>query len=252
MGRRSFGKIDNQGYLIHCDIKTQNVFLGPPTETKRATRLYPSPKIADFGLATILTGPEDPSNRAVNMLNGTTRWKAPEIRVDQMGCSWQLAPTRNLHADRSAHVIPTETNLFPLAAIIWTFMTGREIDDLDQMINESIKHHSPPKTPYVDPDIRPSGRTSADYYSSELRVLVRDCLKTLPGLRPSPEDLQERVRNGMKRCIAREEAKKERNPSATKIYCEANEINDVPQGKADFKLDKPLLAKVCIRDSVRS
>ena len=242
MQRRSFGKVHNEGYLIHCDIKPHNVFLRPPTKAKRVTRLYPSPKIADFGLATILSGPEDPNNRAINMLNGTRRWMAPEIRVDQMGCSWQFSATPNLHADRSAHVIRTETNLFPLAAIIWTFMTGREIDDLDRMIYDNIKHQTPPKSPYVDPDLRPSGRSPVDYYSSELRALVRDCLKTLPSLRPTTVDLQERIRNGMKRCIAREEARNQRNPNATasqqKIYCEANEINAVPQGKADFKLDK--------------
>ena len=221
-------------------LNSTPVFLAPTTNEEDPTSLYPSSKIADFGLARIVSSTTN-NDRAYNMQRGTKKWLPPEIRIDQMGCPWQFAPSLNTNADKSAHVITTQSNLFALAAIIWSFMTGREINDLDEMIYDKICRPVPPKTPYVDPEIKSGGRMRTNKYSAELSTLVRDCLKIQPNNRPALVELRNRVRQGLQKCMAREEEKHSRDPGATvqnlKMYFHANDINEAPPGQAQFKLD---------------
>ena len=130
-----------------------------------------------------------------------------------------------------------------MAAIMWMFMTGRDIEDLDRILHNMLKKRQSPKTEFVDsvePDRR-NGQTPANEYSQELRHLVRDCLKLLPKNRPTTKELQARVSKGADDYFARVRKKIRQNPrratSILKLYCHANEINDVRVGAANYRLD---------------
>ena len=63
--------------IVHKDIKPDNVFLD--TSNLCHYNRYPTPKLADFGLA-IETSPSDPLNPSVyNTDSGTAGYKAPEM-----------------------------------------------------------------------------------------------------------------------------------------------------------------------------
>jgi serine/threonine protein kinase len=72
-----FGQqIDGQ-YLLHNDIKTENVFLATNPSRDEDTVWYPKPKIGDFGLATTTNAGELDANQAKAMQAGTACWHPP-------------------------------------------------------------------------------------------------------------------------------------------------------------------------------
>lgn len=246
------------GYLIHRDIKTENgeiptphrsllltpsVFLGRRIEHGILTDIYPIPKVADFGLATFVSPTDRDGNRARDMQGGTWLWKPPETRTSNMSHKWRFADQPAGDTDPDERIITTQANLFSLAATIWTFMTGSEIEELSTMINGRLASLSPSHFEYLDPlePITKNGSVSGDEYSAELRHLIRDCLKLSPTSRPHPIQFWTRVRKGLKNCIAGETAKNKNNPTLSdarlQVYYRANEINDVSSGTANFDLD---------------
>ena len=225
------------------------MFLGAPTEDEGILSWYPSPRIADFGLSKVLSTTNS-RNRARHLQHGTPQWYPPEIRFREVSASarWLFDERRDPRADPSAHAITSQANLFPLAAIIWSFMTGREIIDLDDMIYQKISSHNPfSGDPSIDPSIKSQGKTLKTDYSESLRSLVRDCLKMLPQDRPSPREVLQRVEMGMRRCMEREHANLNFDEKGAlrrlRLFYNENEINDAPRGDGNFPLDNDFWIK---------
>jgi serine/threonine protein kinase len=56
--------------LVHLDIKSGNVFLGPPRAMVDQFRIYPTAQLADFGLAV-------PDGTLLQRSLGTDGWRSP-------------------------------------------------------------------------------------------------------------------------------------------------------------------------------
>ena len=189
-------------------------------------------------------------NRARHLQHGTPQWYPPEIRFREVSASvrWLFDERRDPRADPSAHAITSQANLFPLAAIIWSFMTGREIIDLYDMIYRKISSHNPfSGDPSIDPSIKSPGKTLQTDYSESLRSLVRDCLKMLPQDRPSPTEVLQRVEMGTRRHMEREHANLNFDEKGAlrrlRLFYNENEINDAPRRDGNFQLDNDFWIK---------
>ena len=169
-------------------------------------------------------------------------WMPPELRTEQNMCNRLFAEQQDARVDPTAHVITTQTNLWAMAAVLWTLMTGREIEDLDIVLKNLLRDRHPPHEDFVDPmEAGMRGQDSLNEYSKELRYLVRDCLKLIPKNRPSLHELRMRVDHGIQACEAHEVDYNRRYPhqptSRRKAYFHANEIKDAPRGGANYNLD---------------
>jgi serine/threonine protein kinase len=72
-----FGQQRPGQYLLHNDIKTENVFLAATLAKPTDTVHYPIAKIGDYGLA-ITTNPDDiQRNHAKALQRGTPVWQPP-------------------------------------------------------------------------------------------------------------------------------------------------------------------------------
>jgi hypothetical protein len=166
-----------------------------------------------------------------------------ELQTEQNMCNRLFAEQQDARVDPTAHIITTQTNLWAMAAVLWTLMTGREIEDVDIVLKNLLRNRHPPHEDFVDP-MEPGmgrGQDSLNEYSKELRYLVRDCLKLIPKNRPGLHELRMRVDHGIQACEAHEADYNRCYPhqptSRRKAYFHANEIKDAPRGGANYNLD---------------
>ena len=122
-------------YILHKDIKPQNVFLGRPPVSGPAD--YPAPKVADFGLARLCEPGSKNSGCRYNTA-GTAVWMPPEVQYREQGDR----PTNYFFRDKSMppfhkkdiHMIKPAANLWAVAAIMYTFVTGNDIELLHNRV----------------------------------------------------------------------------------------------------------------------
>ncbi|CAK4032520.1 G2-specific kinase fin1 [Lecanosticta acicola] len=149
--------------IVHMDIKPANIFLASADE-KKSFPHYPTPKLADFGLA-FETSPNDANNPVDHRFAGTTPYMAPE----QHGYTkWQLLD---------------HTNVYAIGATIFGLFHHR-----------NRRLHPEQQISAEDPDTKWKFSTwSSLMYSSELRGLIEQCIDWDPSLRPSSLELRERI-----------------------------------------------------------
>ena len=72
-----FGQPMPEGYLLHNDIKAENILLGTNVTQDGQRRWYPIPKFADFGLSIITSPNEALRNQARFLQLGSRAWYPP-------------------------------------------------------------------------------------------------------------------------------------------------------------------------------
>ena len=159
--------------IIHRDQKPNNVFLDLPS-TDRCPR-YPTPKLADFGLA-FETDTEDPFNPSEwNRGSGTKGYKAPE-QLDFVD-SETKEPV-------DAFQLLSWTNVWGIGATLFPLVNGRKMraeDQLDYL----------PGT-LLEPQMEAFAH---EHYSKVLLTLIERCLRFRPEERITLVDLQKEIAN---------------------------------------------------------
>ena len=239
LDEKHFGEETAGHYIIHKDIKPQNIFLGQTPVN--GPNDYPAPKMADFGLARLCEPGSKTSGCRYNTA-GTALWLPPEVQYREQG----EKTTNYFFRDKSTppfhkkdvHRIKPAANIWAVAAIMYTFVTSNDIEVLHWRIKYILSSDRPL---YGDHIILPIVTGRNPEYSEELLNLIRDCLKIVPESRPDITELKTRVKHGMHCSAGREKALHKADPGGTtgrlKVYLSKNEINDVPHGDAGFILD---------------
>lgn len=98
---------EGEGYMIHFEIKAENIFLGDPVDQDDIDfSNYPTVKMADFGLAQV-TGARDPENPSTYRHFGTLAYRPPISYLDRF--SWHSDTTYDSGARRPNGSLGTST-----------------------------------------------------------------------------------------------------------------------------------------------
>ncbi|KAF3008151.1 hypothetical protein E8E14_003143 [Neopestalotiopsis sp. 37M] len=172
--------------LVHFDIKPANVLCGDATPDRVPS--VPQIKLADFGLAQFIDIDDDRRNGS-----GSRYYKAPEQTI------WW---------DVSSHNPGTHTNIFCIALLMFTLITGRMIDvtaaeqdsrprkGLVPILGKNIESFGSYLHPEHEKEAREAEQNFVDTDPS-LRTLVAHCMAIEPTERPSVQELTVAVRNGL-------------------------------------------------------
>ncbi|KAL8742807.1 MAG: hypothetical protein Q9184_008192, partial [Pyrenodesmia sp. 2 TL-2023] len=154
--------------IVHGDVKPANMLLTPPDDS--VDGLYPTIKLCDFG--TSFTMPESiPKVRAwkSTFQYGTSGFWAPEIEtakpLENVPGKFRPVAAHRIHGSHS--------DVYSLGAVI---------DQLMDLRFNCLKNHPDFDNPHV-----------IDYYSPELRALVKACRKTQVYSRPAIYDVYQQT-----------------------------------------------------------
>ncbi|OCT47607.1 hypothetical protein CLCR_03390 [Cladophialophora carrionii] len=241
-----FGEQVDGQYLLHNDIKTENIFLATNPSRDEDTVWYPKPKIGDFGLATTTNAGEINRNHAKAMQAGTPCWQPPEQRISQMNDYRHYYFHEDVHPDlkrtvgldRRFHRIRQEANIWAIGAVMWNLVTLDEIEVLSDKVNRILSGGTAAARAFDGKNImkRPDP-VIEQRYSPKLWDLVCECLRMKPGDRPPPSRLLSEIEIGMRDCMEREQAEYQRTGDLAPLLVafEQNQINDLPDGGANFR-----------------
>ena len=145
-----FGKPFRKSFIIHNDIKDENIFLGDKlTGWDLPWDNYPCPKMADFGLSQV-TSMSDTKNQARWTRPGTIVWQPREKRRHRRskelptGTDRMERPKQHLDVPQSLHFIPIGvTSSNPMKAlmirtIIFCTWSGRLLTSLQSALSYTI------------------------------------------------------------------------------------------------------------------
>lgn len=183
--------------IAHRDIKPDNIFLDLPTQS--FFNKYPTPKMADFGLA-IETSTLTAENNG--RLAGTKGYRAPE----------QMREIQQ-HGSNEPFMLSSYTNVFAVGIVLLELM------NLERVEQKHYQWGPEPHTTNFRADMN---------HSRSLRDLVMRCLEYDPLARITAEDLLRDVRNAMCSDIL----------VAAKIsaYCSQAVVGNQPDEPAEFQL----------------
>ncbi|KAK5121130.1 hypothetical protein LTR85_005614 [Meristemomyces frigidus] len=159
--------------IVHRDLKPSNIFMDLPPDTTYPR--YPTPKLADFGLA-IETWPDDPLNPTIyNAGSGTPGYLAPEQ------LAYMDVETRE---PVDEFQLLAHTNVWGIGAIMWSLahcqMLGYE-DDLDYNVDGTKE--------------RPVGDARTALLSQDLLDAIQACMKFDPAERITFEALHRGIQD---------------------------------------------------------
>jgi hypothetical protein len=202
---------------------------------------YPDARIGDFGLSRTTTMEDgDWTNRARYLFGGTRLWAAPEQRLNDIRCQWIFSEGQDPWTDPGDHKAIPQTNLWAIAAIMWSLITGQEISDLHYGITPILNKPYPGSDPYTAV-LNGSSSYLRQHYSNDLLNLVTDCLKLLPEQRPSLEELRDRISVGMTNAVAEANGPFNRHHGSTarlEVAYKYNEIARYAVGTANYDLNE--------------
>ena len=230
-----FGMVREGAFLHHM---LDNTFFGGKVECMDYARVC----IADFGVSKILDK-NDRENKAYLHNGGTPLWRVPECRADQQAMKLFVKPfldKKKHYVSRSTrvgeHKLTPAVNVWPVGAMVWTLITGRDIRELDDVVYNIFERGFWRNEPHTISEIE------LPQYSTELLGLIRACLKLDPSARPQPAELRELARQGWERQCAIELEHHRQDPVGTetrlKVWYDKNEIQSQPLGDANYYLDK--------------
>lgn len=158
--------------IVHGDVKPANMLLTPPNDS--VDRLYPTIKLCDFG--TSFTMPESiPKVRAwkSTFQYGTSGFWAPEVEtakpLENVPGKFRPVAAHRIHGSHS--------DIYSLGAVM---------DQLMDLRFNALQNHPDFDNPHV-----------IDYYSPELRALVKACRKTQVYSRPAIYDVYRQTSEAM-------------------------------------------------------
>ncbi|KAL8834334.1 MAG: hypothetical protein Q9170_003788 [Blastenia crenularia] len=191
---------------VHRDIKPDNVFLGNPSPSNDPHCIYPTPKLADFGIV-VFTGAEDPQNPTQYRGEGTPGYMAleqeslpqhlpPSLEKTNLNRIYNLpgAHRRLTHYRRhesSRGKLPqilSHTNIFGMGATIFELMSLKQAKYYLYVYGDGREEDGETYLEGVTDDelVRAGLREG---YSKELVQLMRECLRPNPGMRPGTEEV---------------------------------------------------------------
>ena len=263
-----FGEIPPGQYLLHNDIKPDNIFLGANTAGENDAIFFPKIKVGDFGLSRTTNFADVNKNQARALNGGTPNWRAPvstifsfdlltlsvltmtqEQRTHAMNDFRNYYFGQDIHPGlkalgglgRKCHRIRPEANIWAMGAIMWSMVTLNEIEELSQKVDQVLGGQDPGARNFDGERLlkRPDPEISRRY-SSQLWRLIVQCTKLKPDDRPSPTALVSQIEAAMKDCCTKANAEYERTGDTTpfSVAFAENEIDQLPDGGARFKKDR--------------
>ncbi|EXJ73195.1 NEK protein kinase [Cladophialophora psammophila CBS 110553] len=238
-----FGQAPPGEYLLHNDIKTDNIFLAMNTDEDDGTFWYPIPKIGDFGLAMTINPDELVRGTAAAIQRGTELWQPPEQRIKYM-TAWHryhfgddVDPRFPPNTNPALRRIRPEANIWAIGAVMWSLMTLEEIDELSDRVIDILMGEGPAWLTFggtnvldrADPEIRKR-------YSPELFELIQECTSLRPGSRPPPSRLLQDVLANMEKCFEQEEEmfRHTNDRAPITVAFAQDHFNDLPDGGANL------------------
>ncbi|KIV82570.1 hypothetical protein PV11_04671 [Exophiala sideris] len=205
-----FGQNMPEGYLLHNDIKTENILLGSNVTLDGERKWYPIPKIADFGLSIITSPNEALRNQARFLQVGSRAWYPPEQRVSSMQDYRKYyfhQPGSSSTTRRDQHKILAQANLWAFGAVMYSMITLNEIDDLSTRVNDILMGTPSARRSFDGTNTIKRFDPSVTYrYTPKLLNLVQACMRLRPQDRPDPQTLRRDVEQGLAECQDRENA----------------------------------------------
>lgn len=224
-----------QPFCLHFDLKLGNIFLDHPRSGEEMWDIYPTIRVADFGLAQY-TPEMDPNNPLNQLWRCTPYWKPPETiywktidkrrQNNQTAHPWNGNPDPNVNAndpglDRAYAAPPNQAGK-PLGTSENVWCIGKQMFDLTSMftyntcqelmdvvledeyrargehffVREKPIHHC--LHVVAQSDNKYNSAYNAFEYSDELQALTRECLKPAADDRPATADILARVRAARK------------------------------------------------------
>jgi len=160
------------GEVVHLDIKPENVFLGdyPPNDPDAHNNfaIYPTCKLADFGLSTYQSLAKKSHVRKKYIERGTPRYFAPESKPEY-------------HGKHRPH-LNAKTNVWGVGITVMALMNldgGAGYLEFREAAEDELD-------PSLVPDFMPAAIAQ---YSTPLRNMVRACLQYRQDDRPSFKSL---------------------------------------------------------------
>ncbi|KAI1609090.1 kinase-like domain-containing protein [Exophiala viscosa] len=239
-----FGQSMPDGYLLHNDIKTENILLGSNMTKDSQRKWYPIPKFADFGLSIITAPNEALRNQARFLQVGSRAWYPPEQRTSFMQDYRKYyfhQPGTSSTIQRDQHKILAQANLWAVGAVMYSMITMNEIDDLSERVNDLLMGTPLARRTFDGTNIiKRFDPGVTRQYSPELLSLVQACLRIRPQDRPSPQTLRRDAERGLSQCQDRETAQlgTEGRRERLIVACGPGEMGNLPDGGANFEKDE--------------
>ena len=152
--------------IVHGDIKQENIFMTTPDE--EIHRLYPTLKLADFGLAYTMGGPVTAVQHFRSCHHyGTDGYIAPEIA--------DCTPEQNLRRRMPHELHGPHSDTYSLG------MTCKHLIRLIDLHRSESSHHKRSKS---SPEQSHDENNLNSFYSDELRSILQRCVAKDPRDRP--------------------------------------------------------------------
>ncbi|KAK5057625.1 hypothetical protein LTR84_011625 [Exophiala bonariae] len=254
----TFGKKLETAYLLHNDIKLDNIFLCTAPDDGNIANMYPIPKVADFGLATIIESARAESARVCNkkLRIGVKHWEPPEFRFEQN----QKHPDRyffnqdtgqvdDSYGDdpRNQHRISSQANIWAIGMVMWLLVSHSDprvlSDKVDDILTGRRKLNHYWETEALILDEEDFGLDDEDEddnedkvkYSARLLYRIQQCTSLKPHFRPSAgrlvEQIEERLIHWERKVSA---ARARGGADNTKVYFKMHEFKGLSLGDVNM------------------
>lgn len=185
---------------MDVDANLLIVLLRSTSASPHLGHLYPLPKVADFGLATLIEGRRRPENRAANLRAGHASWSPPELRVDFMRDPNRYFFDRDTEDDeprpypsgekpRDQHRILSGANVWAVGAVMWILASHGDIRELSKRINSILMGDRAARDTWDRTNLIGLHEFGEAQYSAELLELIQECTRLKPEERPSAASL---------------------------------------------------------------
>lgn len=215
--------------------------------------MYPIPKVADFGLATIIDSETSNKARAAKLRPGVATWAPPELRAAQN----RLHPSRYFFNEdtgeveddfgddpRDQHRISSKANIWAIGAIMWVLTSHGQARGLSTIVNSiltgkrKLDDNWERTTNIIELD--DFGAHANWAYHQDLLCLIQECTRLKPGRRPGAENLISAIEEhiyDMEETVSAARAKGGDDP--TRVYFQTHEFKGLPPGDADLGPKRP-------------